>query len=112
MSTAQRQRHWLCGITPLGRLCFLEAHRLERRLYEMGTPVCWGQCCCCCASRERGLPGGWVNCWPWRMVLDRAVCSFLICGLGYLMIATAMRANRKIRNLPKASDLTEQTLSY
>ena len=41
------------------------------------------------------------------MVLDRAVCSFLICGLGYLMISTAMRVNRKIRNLPMASDLTE-----
>lgn len=39
------------------------------------------------------------------------VFPFLVCGLGYLVIAAAMGANRQIRALPKVSDLREQTLS-
>lgn len=43
--------------------------------------------------------------------LSNSVLPFSICGLGYLMIAVAMRVNKHIYGLPKVSDMNERTLS-
>lgn len=42
---------------------------------------------------------------------SNAVFPFLICGAGYLLIAVTMRADSRVRDLPKMSDISERTLS-
>lgn len=42
---------------------------------------------------------------------SNAIFPFLICGAGYLLIAVTMRADSRVRDLPKMSDISERTLS-